>query len=865
MPPHTDHTRTTSTSAASARLREIASADPDRPAIEHGDLVVTYRELDAEVDATVARLAADLGPGRHHVGLRMTSSRALTTASTALARAGHVSVPVDPTAPEERVAVIAHDARLAIILTDVPGDDALDLGVRTAPEATYRLEPTGPSVDVEVAATELVGISFTSGSTGVPKGIAVGPGHRDLQGAWLKSVFPDDVRVGVLEFGTVGFFEHLLQGVLLLGGTMVPYAIRDLGLAPMAAWLVDERIQGMATVPTILRFLVPSLEPQQFFPDLEFLALAGEASTWEDVASIRPHLPPNALLLNSYGTTETGPISAFVVPPDATGTGALPAGMPMPGVEVEVLDENGDATGPGEVGELVITSLAVGLGYWRRPDLDATTYEDLPDGRRRCRSGDAGRVHPDGAIEVRGRLDHVAKVSGNRVDLGDVEAGLARDPAIASAAVTTETDDAGNTRLVAYLVAAPAARPTSREVRAELARRLPGHMLPGRTVFVPSLPQLANGKVDRNALPHLAPLPEPGRIDPAALATDPLTTRVAQLWRKVLETDDIGPDDDFFDIGGDSMRAAQLFAEIERDLGISRRISLLLEAPTLSALVAALDKPQHELPVLLSLRTEGSLPPLFVIHGGMGDIMFARQLADLLDADQPVYALQPPPLVAGRPAEPSIEDLAARYVEAMEALVGNGPARIFGFSFGGTVAFEMALQRQAGGAHDDWLGIGDTLAPSIERRSVEDHVATRRATRGVGGAARRARHRAKALIDLGPRQGAREGLGVARRAAERTYDRLATPWWARQELARGDALMAAYGVLALHHHPTDRFRGDALVVATRQSLDHGLPLDLGWSDHLGDRTEHLTVDGRHRDLVKQPAVSILASAIGSAI
>ncbi|CAN5653085.1 hypothetical protein BH10ACT1_BH10ACT1_08130 [soil metagenome] len=850
----------TSTSNASARLRELATTSPTRAVIEGGAERVTYAELDADVDATVARFEADLGPGRHHVGLRMLGTRALLTVSTALARAGLVSVPIDPTAPPERVSGIASDAELVLIITDVPGDQDLALGAPTVPAEGYRLDPTHPSVDVAVPLDEVVGILFTSGSTGVPKGIAIGPATRDAQGVLRDTVLADNVRAGVLEIGTLGFSEHLLQTLVILGATMVPYAIRTLGLAPMAAWLQDERIEGMVLVPTILRFLVPTLDPEARFPDLRYLVLASEASTWEDVDAIRPHLAPDPVILNIYGTSETGPNATFFVPSGATGTGLLPAGQPMPNIEIDVIDEDGKPVPVGAVGEVVVTGTSVGLGYWRRPDLTAAAYEVLPDGRRRCRSGDAGRLSADGSLEIRGRLDHVAKVNGNRVDLGDVESGLTRDDALAAAAIATETDENGITRLIAYVVAAGHASPTTHTVRNELARRLPGYMLPSRIVFVSSLPQLPNGKVDRSSLGALIPLPEPSAGGPAT-AADPFTERLAALWRQVLELDTVQPHDDFFEIGGDSMRAAQLFAEIERELGVSHRISLLLDAPTLSTLAAALRRPSGRAPVLLPLRTTGDLPPLFVVHGGMGDILFARELAGLLGDDQPVYAIQPPALVDGGPTDQTLEALAGRYVDLLQGIVGNDPARLFGFSFGGTVAFEMALQRQAAGASDDTVFIGDTPAPSIEAATFEGYRSAGQETRGVRGTTHRALARAASLARQGPRRGLSEGVGVARRAARRSYDRMTVPWWFRRDLSKGEEVLNAYGPLLRRYQPAGRFSGSTVVIVANRTVELGMPVDLGWSRHVLEAPRIVPVNARHGNLMHQPQVRHVALAI----
>ncbi|WCO66784.1 AMP-binding protein [Iamia majanohamensis] len=839
----------------SERLRDLARTDPDRVAVVEGGVVTGYAELDRRVDALAATLVARLGPGRHRIALRLDGTGSVLVASMAVLRAGGVSVPVDPTAPPDRVRLVLDDVEPAVLLSDVVGDPDAGYGVPVLDPASDLPPAPAPVVPPEVPADEPIAVLFTSGSTGVPKGIMVSPEQRRQVEALCRSSFPEGLRVGVLSVGTVGFTEALLQAILLTGGTIVAYDIRRLGLGPMPDWLDDERIEAMATVPTVLRFLLPTIDEGRTFPRLGIVVMAGEAPTWEDVAGLRRHLPAGAVVQNSYGTTETGSISTFDVgADDALGRGLLPAGRPVPGVEVEVVDEDGHAVATGRTGEVVVTGAGVGLGYWRRPDLTRSTWEDLGDGRRRCRTGDAGHLDADGVLHVEGRLDHVVKVSGHRVELGDVEAAVRAAPGVADGAVRPHTGPDGQVRLVAYVTAAPGTDVTHRSLRLALGRRLPPHMLPERTSVVAALPQLANGKVDRSALPDPATLPEDGE------ATDrPEGERegaLLDLWQRVLGRTDIGRHDDFWEVGGDSMRAVRLFAEIERELGPARPVSLLLEAPTVAQLAIALALPEDSL--LVPVQVDGTRPPLFVVHAGAGGVLFARDLSRHLGRDQPVYGIRAPDLVDGRPPDPSIPALATRYLGQVREVWPDGPHHLAGLSFGGLVAFEMALQLQHDGGAVGLLGIGDSLPPGVVGLGPDGPVTDPQQL--VRGSGPRARHRAGALLAMGVRRGVPEAVRVARRAATRAATRRRRPWWERQGRARSDVVLQAYGRLTLDYRPTGRFEGQALVVRSTRRVPGPPGHDVGWAPHTTDGVEVLDLDAPHDRLFNDPHAAEVAAA-----
>jgi acyl-coenzyme A synthetase/AMP-(fatty) acid ligase/thioesterase domain-containing protein/acyl carrier protein len=831
---------------ANRSVRSIARTDASRPAVE-GPEPLTYGELDRQADRVAQGLTDRLGRAAHPVAIRFRSTRDFAIASLAIDRAGMFSVAVDPAAPAARVASILDDVGATILLTDfATGDDdpawcCVDVASVAADVGPDGLAP----VEHDRPAGSIV---FTSGSTGVPKGIVFGAATKSSWGRWLRTTMPSSVRVGFLAVGTTSTVEVILQASLILGGTLVPYDIRTLGLAPMAAWLEDERIEGFACVPTVMRFFLPTLPPDLVFSHLRTVVMGGEMMTWEDVRDLRPHLRADAVVHNAYGTTESGLAAHYAIDSSVPlGTGPVPAGTPLTDVEVCVVDERGAVVAPGESGELVAISHEVGLGYWRRPDLSGKTFEPLPDGRRRCHTGDRARIAPDGLIELHGRLDHVIKVSGQRIELGEVETVLRTVDGVAAAAAAGRVDSDGNVRLCAYVVAARGVTLDELQLRAALVRRLPGYMQPYRITVLDDLPQLPNGKVDRSRLP------EPrGDRDIAAddtRETGPIEDSLRRIWCEVLDLDAVGPDERFFDLGGDSMRAARLFAEIERQLGIRRPVAVLVEAPTVESLARALASAPVEGDILVPIRADGDRPPLFVIHGGGGEILWTRHMVASLAPDQPLYGFQPPPL-DGPTSPKTLHALAAMYADVVTSLSRGAAPLLYGYSYGGVVALEIALQFQEQGRSVGLLAIGDT--PLVRRDGFDpnpDAVAPRRSELShlVRTSRPRAAMRAAQMAIRDPRSAV---------AFLRRYRK--TPEWQRIVDRSHFDISRGLWRLVEDYTPRDTFHGDALLL---RSDDHRESGDLGWSQVIDGHIEIVDIGGDHGALARPPRIDDVSAAL----
>lgn len=842
--------------AASEVLRDVAARDPGRVALEVGDDRLTYGGLEAASRCVAAALLDRLGPGRHHVVLWIEGTKALLIASLAVARAGLVSVPVDPAAPVDLVRRIAADVDAPLILSDLP---EVDVGV----EMIHPLELSGrpPSDWKDVPRGDCVSIVFTSGSTGEPKGILVSKTQRALVGL-LAGGSAEAQRGGMIAAGSNGVAEVTLQTLIAMGVTVVAYELRRDGLTGLGEWLRNANVFGLYTVPTLLRHLLATLDEGDLIEGTT-IGLGGEVSTWEDVAEIRRHLAPEAQIVHLFASSEGGGVLRYVVDPDTEPRcGPLPLGVPLPGRTVELLDEEGQPVPTGEVGEIVVTSQDTALGYWKRPEETAATFSDLGGGLRRVRTGDLGRLLPDGNIEYRGRVDHMVKIAGNRVELGHLEATLRLLDGVADAAARTYVDDSGELRLTASVVPTEGCVLHASVLRLELARRLPAPMLPDGIAVLDEVPRLPGGKVDRLRLPVARALAR----ESAAPPQTELEERILRRWRDVLGVADLGVEDDFFTVGGDSLRGARVIIGMNEELDLDLPVSVLVEAPTVRQLAALLETGSDWSP-LVAARSEGAGPPLFVVHDVYGEVVHTRLLATLLPEGFPIYGLLGQALEGRGIPERSVEELAGRYVAAIRAVRPHGPYLLYGASSGGMIAFEMARQLRRAGEDVPVLLLGDTVAPGFglraraaarasELRELPPVAAVRYALRL---AARQLAFRAHRVVVRVTGSDLRE---QARHAADEQLMRTAAGGGPVVPLAlRAAFAMRIYGGLTAVYMPEGRYEGPLTVLRCASSTFPAEP----WNRFVTTPSKQIAIGGDHFELATAAGIRKVAEALTTEI
>ena len=575
-----------------ALLAPAVSAAPDSIAIVHGERRVDFGALDAQSNRLAHRLRA-LGVGRESlVALCMPRCVDAVVAMIAVLKAGGAYLPLDPAHPIARRDAVLVDANPVVLLG--PGDTVAAL---TPPAATRVL-----AIDHEEAliasesadspacvsrASDLAYVIYTSGSTGTPKGVAIE--HRQLANhtAWFAAQFAlahDDrflVRT-TLAFDAAGVE---IWPALVAGATLViadEDDVRDPGT--LLALVRDQGVTRMQLVPGQLAAVLDELENDPSPLPLRTLFVGGDALLRTDVE--RWQARTDVELVNLYGPTECAIDATWHACTRPLPPGQIPIGRPVGNARVYVLDERLRPVPVGLDGEICIGGDVVGRGYLGRPELTAARFVADPfapePGARMYRTGDRGRVRLDGTVEYHGRMDRQVKLRGFRIELGEVEAALV-DAGARRAVAQVRPDAGGTARLVAYVETSSLEASSLREA---LAERLPEYMVPAAIVVLESLPVLANGKLDRNALPAPAFAPARGLHEAPGTPTE---RAVAAVWGALLGDPHVGRNDDFFALGGDSLLAARAIARTRGATGVNLSVRVLFEEPTLVGFAARVD------------------------------------------------------------------------------------------------------------------------------------------------------------------------------------------------------------------------------------------------------------------------------------
>ncbi|MGR3937685.1 non-ribosomal peptide synthase/polyketide synthase [Streptomyces sp. BRA346] len=552
-----------------------AAADrhPDAPAVLAPDVELSYAELDARANRLAHRLIAQgVGPGRI-VALVLPRSVEIVVAQLAVAKAGGAHLPVDPGYPAGRIALMLEDAAPHLTLDGIDGAGASGEPAHR-PTDRDRLRPVDPDDPAYVI--------YTSGSTGTPKGVVVT--HRGIGNFAAAEAEHYQVREGdrVLQFASPSFDASVLELCMALptGAALVVPEPGPLLGEHLARVLRERRVTHTLIPPAALATLPVGTEKE--LPELRTLIVGGDACGTELTTRWAPH----HRMINSYGPTEATVVATWSDPLVADGA-PPPIGRPVPNTRTYLLDARLRPVPPGVPGELWISGPSLARGYLNRPGLTASRFladPFGPAGSRMYRTGDLARYDAEGRIHHLGRTDHQIKLHGYRIEAGEVETALVGHPSVAEAVVTVREDEPGVRRLVAHLVLTPgAAVPADAELRAELGRTLPGYMVPSAFAVLDRLPLTENGKTDRAALPAPGPAtaaPAAGHVEPRTLTEEV----IAEIWSEVLGVDPVGAEDDFFALGGDSVRSLLIASRAGEAFGLDLTPRDIMTAHTVSTL-----------------------------------------------------------------------------------------------------------------------------------------------------------------------------------------------------------------------------------------------------------------------------------------
>jgi amino acid adenylation domain-containing protein len=704
-----------------------ASEQPDAVAVTAGSVSHTYRELDEDANRLAAHLRSLGVGGESPVGICLPRSYDAIVALLATLKAGGAYVPLDPEYPTARVAWMIDDAGVEVVVATTAarvrlGDRIANVVCLDDPATAATIVSLPSHREASSArADALAYVMYTSGSTGTPKGVLVE--HRAIVSLLFGTDFVDFDDVGaLLHMAPLAFDASTFEiwGALLHGARCVVDTGPHFSIEHFGALLAREHVDTLWLTAALFNVVVD--EGWQHLHGVRQLITGGEALSPVHVARARTRAP-HVRLVNGYGPTEATTFAAcHDITAHGAGSGSVPIGRPIANTQLYVLDAHRQPVPIGVTGELYIGGTGLARGYVGDPQLTAERFVPNPfvvDGPAGCsdrvyRTGDLARARADGTLEFVGRVDDQVKIRGFRVEPGEVEAALCEHPRVGSCAVVACVHDA-HRRLVAYVVGSPHdAPPAPAELREHLDARLPAHLVPAGFVALDALPRTANGKLDRAALPPFNPDANAGRQHVAPRT--PTERAQAALWSVLLGIARPGIDDDFFDLGGDSLGAAILLAKTEQCEGRTIPMTVLFASPTIRAVAAALDAPVlDDDGAVVVLQRGGARPPLFLAHGVSGLLLRYGQLVRQLDPAQPVYGLRPPAALVASQRRLHIGTLAARYVDDILARQPTGPYHLAGFCFGGVVVMEVAHQLEARGHTVGLLALFDAEPPKAPR------------------------------------------------------------------------------------------------------------------------------------------------------
>ncbi|MGZ4113199.1 MAG: non-ribosomal peptide synthetase, partial [Tumebacillaceae bacterium] len=639
-----------------------ATRTPERVAVVYESLSITYRELNERANQ-VAHYLQKQGVGPEVlVGICVERTLDMIVGLLGILKAGGAYVPLDPSYPQDRLAFMLEDSQISVLVTQEQHVDSLPAhgAVVVCLDRDWSLIEQESVEDVESGVTpdNLAYIIYTSGSTGKPKGVLIPHANvgRLMEATEHWYGFDEQDVWTVFHSYAFDFSVWEIWGALFYGGKLVvvPYWVSR---SPDAFYdlLVSEQVTVLNQTPSAFRQLMQAEERQveKGALALRYVIFGGEALELQSLVPwFERHGDQKPQLVNMYGITETTVHVTYrtITMEDVRAGAGSVIGVPIPDLQVYVLDGHLQPVPIGVAGEMYVGGAGVARGYLNRADLteerfirnpfDAEYGENAGNGSRLYKTGDLARMLPSGELEYYGRIDHQVKIRGFRIELGEIESVLVSHPLVAECVVIAREDVPGDKRLVAYFVADATSTPEMGELRSYLKEQLPEYMVPSAFVWMESMPLTANGKTDLRALP--APdLSLIGSDRKYVAPRTPVEEMLAGIWADVLHVEQIGMADNFFELGGHSLLATQVMSRVNEAFGLQMPLRHLFESPTVAAFAEQIEhmRAVYEggtLPAIQPISREGS-------HGGFrGEelpLSFAQQRLWVIDQLMPGTAV----------------------------------------------------------------------------------------------------------------------------------------------------------------------------------------------------------------------------------
>jgi amino acid adenylation domain-containing protein len=836
--------------------RQVAESG-EAIALIYQDRQLTYRELNERANQLANHLLTAGIKSGELVGIALDRSIETIVAILGILKAGGAYLPLDLSYPAERLAFMLKDARVSVLLTTtavrdrLPAHAARSIDLDTDWDEIAQHKATNPHREGQ--ADDLAYVMYTSGSTGQPKGVCIP--HRGVVRLVKDTNYLDFGSSQIwLQLAPIAFDASTLEiwGSLLNGGKLVLFPGEKPSLRELGQTIAAHQITTLWLTAGLFHLMVD--ERIEDLRPLRQLIAGGDVLSMSHVRKVLATLP-NCQLINGYGPTENTTFTCCYPISSLEGLSAVPIGKPIANTQVYVLDRDRQPVPIGIPGELYVGGDGLAHGYLNRPDLTVEKFIANPfaGGRKLYRTGDLVRYLPDGNLEFLGRIDTQVKIRGFRIELGEIDAVLAQHPTVREVRTIDREDRPGDKRLVAYLVL-DRAETIEIDWRSFLLTKLPDYLIPSAFVAIESLPLTANGKVDRRALP----MPSDRSAEPELLvaARDEVEQQLTAIWERILNVRPIGIRDNFFAIGGHSLMAVRLFAEIDRIWGQNLPLATLLQAQTIEDLAKVVGKKESidTWSSLASIRPGGSKPPLFCIHPIGGNVLEYYALATYLDREQPIYGLQSQGLDGLQQPFRRVEDMANHYLQAIRTVQPRGPYFLLGYSFGGIVAYEMARQLEAAGEQIQMLALLDCSVPNLPNRrpslvqSWKIHLCN------------------LWQLNFDERSNYIMGRISYRLTRDNERDFLAKSLYKPEDLTPQLFNVLDANLQASEDYIALPYGGKLTLFRCQvQDLEHYLHPEFGWRDLVGDNLDIYQVPGSHFRMMKEPRVRGLAEKISSCL
>lgn len=706
---------------------------PEKIAITFGNMSLTYAELNSRANKVAHYLRSRNIETGDFVGICVKSSIEMMIGVLGITKAGCAYVPLDPNLPRQRIKFIANDIHSKIILTQFElvehvAEYAETICLDTDWDKLDKEDNT--NLNIPMNSDHIIYMIFTSGSTGKPKGVRTM--HYNVAALLCNTnhmqVVEEDIFLKVNNFAfdisTWEIWSPLIYGASMIG---IPEKIK---LDPQEfANFVDEYGITMAYLPTAL-FHSISIEVPEAFKEMKLLVVGGEPLDPTRSRDVFHNKPPKTFI-NAYGPTEVTCTSAwydvYKLPQEAS---TVPIGRPISNTQFYVLNAKKRLLPVGVVGELYIGGAGVSNGYHNRPELTKKHFIDNPykhddKFKRLYRSGDFVRYLPNGNLQFMGRMDHQVKVRGFRIEIGEIESALREHEAVREAIVSVRGDHVDNKQLIAFLSLKKAYKVLEvNSIKNYLKERLPYYMVPSIIMILDLLPHNKNGKIDRIELNKVEIMAQE-KSDKVKYPRNAEEVQLRKIWEDVIGFKEPGIQVNFFEAGGNSLKAVKLLSAINREFSKKLTLDTLFDEGTIESLAIKLRSDDESMlsssliPFISTDSTKGIVkPPLFMVHPLSGSAMCYSHLAHHLG--YPLYGIQQYGNKEMKSLSfKSIQDIASYYIESILRVQSEGPYLLGGWSLGGIIAYEMALQLENMGYSIEKVIMLDSISPGKMQKNLD--------------------------------------------------------------------------------------------------------------------------------------------------